>query len=88
MLRASYRGPIKFYMSISHRPITIIRGDNLKSISLYSKKNNLLAFIIKLILKDEDLIPLKKNADAKFRSFDNTSLVKSRNIPFSFPVLH
>ena len=33
MLRAPYRGPIKFYMSISNRPITITRGDNLKSIS-------------------------------------------------------
>ena len=32
-LRAPYRGPVKFYMSISNRLITIIRGDNLKSIS-------------------------------------------------------
>ena len=29
------RGSIKFYMSISNRPITIIRGDSLKSISFF-----------------------------------------------------
>ena len=32
-LRPPYRAPIKFYMSISNRPITITRGDNLMSIS-------------------------------------------------------
>ena len=32
-LRASYRGPIKFYMSISNRLIIIISGDNHNSIS-------------------------------------------------------
>ena len=35
---APYRGPIKFYMSILNQPITIITGDNLKSISFFYRK--------------------------------------------------
>ena len=36
---APYHGPTQFYVSNSNRPITIIRGDNLKSIFfLYRKK--------------------------------------------------
>ena len=33
-------GPIKFYVSISNRPITIIRSNNLKSIPFLYRKNN------------------------------------------------
>ena len=46
-LRAPYRGPLKFYMSISNRPITIIRGDELKSVSFLYRKIDVTAFLSK-----------------------------------------
>ena len=43
--------PIKFYMSISNRPITIIRGDNLKSISFLYRKTTLFIPYVAIITK-------------------------------------